>query len=271
VSNEARSAAASSPSIDPSIDPLRRTALVAGVLYLLTFLAVGTLNLYGPLLQDSAYVLTTGDGAGVRWGALIEVVVALACVGTALTLYPLLRRQGEAFALGFVSSRVVEAGLIFGGVISLLTLVGVHEGAGLAGTADKATLTIFGSSLVGIYKASFLLGQTLMPAMNAILLGALMYRTRLVPRIIPVLGLIGGPLMASSVVGQLIGINEQVSVWSGIALLPIFAWELSLGLWLTFKGFNRAAPILAAAMAHRREADAFVITTPSAVGTAGAA
>jgi hypothetical protein len=166
----------------------------------------------------------------------------------------------------------VEAGLIFGGVISLLTLVGVHEGAGIAGNADTGTLTIFGSSLVGIYKASFLLGQTLMPAMNAILLGALMYRTRLVPRIIPVLGLIGGPLMASSVVGQLLGINEQVSVWSGIALLPIFAWELSLGLWLTFKGFNRTAPILAAATADRHQADAFVpIATQPATGKAGAA
>jgi len=251
---------------------MRRTALVAGVFYLMTFIAVGTLNLYGPLLKDSAYVLTSGDGAGVRWGALIEVVAALACMGTALALYPLVRRQGEAFALGFVSSRVVEAAMIFGGVVSLLSLVAIHEGAGVAANADTSTLTVFGASLVAIYKATFLLGQTLMPAMNAILLGTLMYRTRLVPRIIPLLGLIGGPLMASSVVGQIIGINEQISVWSGIALLPIFAWELSLGLWMTFKGFNTKAPILAAATAHRRQADTFIrIATQTAIGKAGAA
>ena len=83
-----------------------------------------------------------------------------------------------------------------------------------------------------------------MPATNAVLLGTLMYRSGLVPRIIPTLGLIGGPLMISSVVGQLIGINEQISIWSLIALLPIFAWELSLGLWLVFKGF-RPSPVLA--------------------------
>jgi len=84
-----------------------------------------------------------------------------------------------------------------------------------------------------------------MAACNAALLGYLMYRSRLVPRAIPALGLIGAPLLLSSTVGTLFGINDTVSVWSGIATLPIFLWELSLGLWLAIKGFDRSAPILA--------------------------
>jgi len=131
--------------------------------------------------------------------------------------------------------------LLLTGVVSLLSLATLHQ-VGTAAGADTASLLTAGASLVATYNATFLIGQTLMPATNALLLGYLMYRSGLVPRIIPTLGLIGGPLMISSVIGQAIGINEQISVWSGIALLPIFAWEFSLGLWLVFKGF-RPSPI----------------------------
>jgi len=223
----------------------RKTALVAGVLYLITFVAIGTLTTYASVLKDPAYILSSGNDSGLRWGALLEVIVALAGIGTAITLFPLVKRQNEAFALGFVTTRVIEGGMILVGVVSLLSIASLHAGAGAAAGADRASLGTAGASLLATYNATFLIGQTLMPGMNAVLLGYLMFRTRLVPRLIPTLGLIGGPLMISSVVGQFIGINEQYSIWSGIALLPIFIWELSLGLWMTFKGFNLSAPILA--------------------------
>ncbi len=223
------------------MDSMRKTALVAGALYLLTFIAIGTLTLYTPVLKDTAYILSSGSDTGLRWGALIEVIVALAGIGTAITLFPVVKRQNETIALGFVTSRVIEGAMILTGVVSLLALATLHQ-VGTAAGADTASLLTAGASLVATYNATFLIGGTLMPATNALLLGYLMYRSGLVPRIIPTLGLIGGPLMISSVIGQAIGINEQISVWSGIALLPIFAWEFSLGLWLVFKGF-RPSPI----------------------------
>jgi len=129
-----------------------------------------------------------------------------------------------------------------------------------------------GVSFVALYKATFLLGQTLMPGMNAVLLGYLMYRSGLVPRLIPTLGLIGGPLMISSVIGQIIGVNEQYSVWSGIALIPIFIWELSLGLWMTFKGFRRDSPLMVeAAEAASRRASSAPRLTESPIPKAGVA
>ncbi|TAJ99021.1 MAG: DUF4386 domain-containing protein [Chloroflexota bacterium] len=228
------------------MDSMRKTALVAGVLYLITFLAVATLFVYGPVLKDSAYILSSGSDTGVRWGALVEVIVALAGVGCAITLFPVVKRQNEVFALGYVTTRVVEAGMIFVGVVSLLSLVTLRQDLG-AGGADTAAVSTAGASLVATYNAAFLLGQTLMPAMNALLLGYLMYRSGLVPRLIPAIGLVGGFLMTSSVIGQILGINEQVSVWSAIALLPIFAWELSLGLYMAIKGFRLSAPLMVAA------------------------
>lgn len=223
----------------------RKTALVAGVLYLITFVAIGTLTTYGSVLKDAGYILSSGNDTGLRWGALLEVIVALAGIGTAITLFPLVKRQNEAFALGFVTTRVIEGGMIFVGVVSMLSIATLHTGAAASAGLDSESLRTQGASLLGTYNATFMLGQTLMPGMNALMLGYVMFKSRLVPRIIPALGLIGGPLMISSVVGQIIGINEPISVWSGIALLPIFVWELSLGIWMTFKGFNPNAPILA--------------------------
>ena len=256
------------------MDSLRKTALVAGILYLITFIAVGTLTLYGPVLKDSAYVLGSGSDTGVRWGALIEVIVALAGIGTAITLFPVVKRQNEAFALGFITTRVLEAAVIFSGVVSLLSLLTLRQDLGAAAGADAGLLVTAGASFVANYNAAFLLGQTLMPGMNALMLGHLMYRSGLVPRAIPMLGLIGGPLMISSAIGQIIGINEPISLWSLIALLPIFAWELSLGLWLAIKGFKRNAPLLATTPAAMESPDgsAMAGASPLAVATkAGAA
>ena len=245
------------------MDSMRKTALVAGVLYLITFIAVATLTLYGPVLTDPAYILSSGSDTGVRWAALIEVIVALAGIGTAIALFPVVKRQSEAFALGFVTTRVLEAATIFAGVVSLLSLVTLRHDLGAAAGADSASLLTSGASLVATYKSTFLLGQTLMPGMNALMLGYVIYRSGLVPRVIPALGLIGGPLMISSVVGQIIGINEPISVWSGIALLPIFVWELSLGLWLAIKGFKFSAPLMVAAVAQSGSPDGPATTPPS--------
>ena len=256
------------------MDSMRKTALVAGVFYLITFISIPTLALYGTVLKDPAYILSSGSGTGVSWGALLEVIVALAGIGTAITLFPVLKRQNEAFALGFVTTRVLEASMIFIGVVSLLSLGTLRQDLGAAAGADAGSLVTTGASLVATYNSAFLLGQTLMPGMNALLLGYLMYRSGLVPRVIPALGLIGGPLMISSVIGQILGINEQVSAWSLIALLPIFTWELSLGLWMAIKGFKASAPLMVAtaAPAGRPDGPVAAVTSPTVVATkAGAA
>ncbi len=107
--------------------------------------------------------------------------------------------------------------------------------------ADAAALVTTGRALVAIQNWTFLIGQGLMPAVNALVLGSLLYRSGLVPRVMPVLGLIGAPLLISSVLGTMFGINAPVSVWSAIAVAPIFVWEFALGVWLIARGFNAAA------------------------------
>lgn len=222
------------------MSPTRKTALVAGIFYLITFVSIPTLALYGPVKDHRDWILGSGGHTVVLVGCLLEVIVALAGIGTAVTLYPVVKRQNEGTALGFVASRVLEAAMIFTGVVSLLSLVNLPHG-GATGAAAASLITT-GSSHVATYNATFLLGQTLMPAINALLLGSLLYRSRLVPRVLPVMGLIGAPLLIAAAVAILFGGIEQISAWTAVATLPVAAWELSLGVWLVAKGF-RPSPV----------------------------
>jgi hypothetical protein len=237
--------AAKPPAKRIPMSPTRKTALVAGIFYLITFISIPTLALYGPLKNHRDWILTSGSSTGVLVGAFLEVIVALAGIGTAVTLYPVVKRQNEGMALGFVTSRLLEAAMIFTGVLSLLSLVTLRHSLGAAGGANAAALVTAGASHVAVYNGTMLLGQTLMPCINALLLGTLMYRSRLVPRIIPIVGLIGAPLLLAAVIATLFsGDIGHVSAFRAIATFPVAAWEFSLGVWLVVKGF-RPSPITA--------------------------
>lgn len=221
------------------MDSTRKTALVAGACYLITFAAsIPAVFLLGPVLHDPHYITGSGPGAPVVLGCLLDLVNAFACVGTAVTLFPVVKRHNEAVALGFVTSRLFEAAVIVIGVVSLLAVVSLrHDLAGAAGP-DRDTLVAAGRALVAVRNRTFLLGPGLMPAVNALCLGWLLYRSRLVPRLIPALGLIGAPLLLAAAITTLFGVNQQSSAWSAIATAPIFAWELSVGLWMLLRGFR---------------------------------
>jgi hypothetical protein len=223
------------------MDKTRKTALVAGVFYLITFVSIPTLAIYRPVLNHRDWILGSGSSTGVLVGGFLEVIVALAGIGTAVTLYPVVKRQHEGLALGFVTARVLEGAMIFTGVVSLLSLVTLRQDLGGATGANAAALVTTGASHVAVYKWTFLLSQSLMPGINALLLGSLMYRSRLVPRIIPVLGLIGAPLLIIAVFATLLGQHTSLTGLAILPVLPVAAWELSLGVWLTVKGFKPSA------------------------------
>ena len=226
------------------MSPTRKTALVAGIFYLITFVSIPTLALYGPVKNHRDWILGSGGHTAVLVGGFLEVIVALAGIGTAVTLYPVVKRQNEGAALGFAAARVLEAAMIFTGVVSLLSLVTLRQDLGGAAGANAAALVTTGASHVAVYNWTFLLSQSLMPGINALLLGSLMYRSRLVPRIIPVLGLIGGPLLIVAVFATLLGQHSSLAGLAALPVIPVAAWEFSLGVWLVVKGF-RPCPITA--------------------------
>ncbi|MFI7252116.1 DUF4386 domain-containing protein [Micromonospora chalcea] len=230
------------------MDSLRKTSLVAGGFYLLTFVSIPTLTLYAPI-READYILGATPDTPVVVGGVLEVIVALACIGTAIALYPVLKRQGEARALGFVAARVLGAAGIFIGVASILTLVALRR----SGAEPDALVT--GRTLVAFYDSVFLLSQALLPAVNALLLGSLLYQSRLVPRVLPALGLAGAPLLVASDLGTLFGAWDRLSPVAAVAALPIAVWEFSLGVYLVVKGFK---PVTDGTVAPRPVQDATV-------------
>ena len=172
--------------------------------------------------------------------------------GTAVVLFPIVRRQNEVLAVGYVTARVFESAIIMVGVFSLLTVASLRSGldpalpledfAGTAAGADAASLVSLGSSLVALHDWTFLFGPGILAGVgNGMLLGYLMYRSGLVLRGMAVLGLIGGPVLVAAAVAILFGVIEAGSVWQVIATLPEALWELALGIWLIVKGFNTSA------------------------------
>jgi len=215
---------------------LRKTALVAGVFYLLTFVSIPTLFLYGQV-KGANYILGAGPDTAAIIGGISEVIVALAGIGTAVVLYPVVKRQNEGVALGFVGSRTLEAATIFAGVACLLTVVSLRQ----TGAGPDALVT--GHALVTLYNRTFLIGQGFIPAVNALLLGSLLYQSRLVPRILPLVGFVGALVLVASDIGTLFGLWGQFSGVAALATLPIALWEFSLGVYLVVKGFM-PSPIL---------------------------
>ena len=213
----------------------RKASLAGGVLYLLTFVSMPIGFLYSAILSDPNYIVGSGTDTAVIIGGILEIIVALACIGTAVALYPVVKKQNESVALGFIGSRVLEASTIFADVVCLLAIVTLRR----AGVGPNALIT--GKMLVVLY-GLFRLGQNLMPAVNDLLLGSLLYQSRLVPRILPLLGIIGAPLLIANTIVVMFGITSgPLYLLTGIGVLPIALFEFSLGIWLTVKGFSPSA------------------------------
>jgi hypothetical protein len=224
------------------VDSTRRTASLTGWLFVVTFVASipAYFILYAPVRDDPS--LITGAGAdpttSVALGAVLELLLIIANVGTAVVLFSILKRQNEAGALGYVSARLVECTFIAIGIISLLAFLLMRQ-EGTAG-ADAA----LGEAFVAIYDRAFLIGPGFFAGLaNGVILGYLMYRSGLVPRGMAMLGLIGGPLLMASGIAIMFDVTERGSSLQAIATIPEFFWELSLGIYLIVKGF-KPSPIL---------------------------
>lgn len=235
-------ATSAQPASPPRMDALRRIALAGGVLYLITFAAsLPQLKLFARIVDDpEGYVTGRGGNTALLWGSWLEIITALAGIGTAVALYPVTRRVSRTAAIGFVTSRVVEAGLILVGVVSLLAVATVHTDLAGATGARADALRVTAHALVAVRQWTFLVGPGLMAGVNALFLGFVMYRSRLVPRAIPALGLLGAPLILASATGTVFGLWDQISTPAAALALPVATWEFCLGVWLTVKGFRPA-------------------------------
>lgn len=230
------------------VDWTRKYSFATGLFYLITFAASIPPVLYflTPVLNDPNYIVSTGADTRVVIGCLLDGVNALAGIGSAVAFYPVARRLNESLALGFVTTRMFEAAVIMVGVVSLLAVVTMRRDAGGTTGADQASLVTTGQALVAVRDYTFQFGPNISAALNALMIGTILYRSRLVPRILPTMGLLAVLPLLVAAVATILGLTEQGSVWFAPGGALIFVWELSLGVYLVVKGF-KPSPLTAAA------------------------
>ncbi len=228
---------------------LRKPGRIAGLWFLATFVfSIPAVLLYDPVLNNADYILGKGLDARISLGALFEILLAIANIATAVVFFPVLKRVSETVALGYVASRTIESAMILTGVISLMSVLTLRNDLGGAG-GDSASLVLAGHTLVALHDWTFVLGPQLCSGLgNGLLLGYLMYRSALVPRGMAVLGLIGGPLAFVGGVFVLFGAFDDPSGALFAFTVVEIAWEASLAIYLTVKGY-RSTPLLAQASA----------------------
>ncbi len=229
----------------------RRTALIFGVLFLATFVfSIGGVILYNPVLHPADFMAGTGGDTRVRLGLFCEVLLIIANIGTAIVVFPIFRRQNETLALGYVTARIAECTFIAIGIVSLLAVVTLRQKA--AG-GDAGSLVADARSLVAVRNWTFVLGPGFVVGVgNGLILGYLMYQSGLMPRGLAILGLIAGPLICISGLAVVLDVIDRGGAAQGIATIPEFIWELSLGIYPMVKGF-KASPILEASLPTSRE------------------
>jgi hypothetical protein len=231
----------------------RKTALAGGILYLITFIAsIPAAILVGPAI-DPGFVTGAGSDQQVTLGLVLELVNVFGCIGCAVALFSVIRREHEGLAVGYLATRTFEAVTITVGVLSLLAVVTLRQQGAMSG--DAASLVPVSSALVAVRQWAMTIGPN-MAAFNALMLGTALYRARLVPRAIPALGIVGAPILISYVIGTILGLTGPGTIFQVIAVMPFFIWELVLGLWLTFKGFDEHSRLGLAERARRIESGA---------------
>jgi hypothetical protein len=221
----------------------QKAAKIVGVLFILAAVsAVAGVMLYDPILNGSDYLINGSKHANqVILGALMELILVVSAVGTATTMFPILRRYNETIALWHVCFRFLEAIVITVGVISVLSLLTLSQEFVAAGAPDVAAFQTSGTVLKDIHEWTFMLGPNFMLGINTMMYSYIFYKTKLVPRFIPILGMTGATLVFICALLVMFDVIEQVSVWGGLLALPVAANEMILAVWLIMKGFNSSA------------------------------
>jgi len=213
-----------------------------GILYIITFItSIPALLLFGPVLNDADYVLSGGADNRIFLGAFLELILIIANIGTALVPYAFFKRYSDRMALSYVAARIMESVFIGVGILAVLSVVTLRQDfAGTTGT-DSATLIALADALVAVKDWTFLFGPGFCGIGNGIMLGYMMYRSRLMPRSLTWFGLVGGPLMVTAGVAVLFGVLDQGGAGQFIMTIPEIIWEALIGIYLTVKGASALA------------------------------
>jgi len=225
------------------MDSNRKNEIIVGILFILAAApAIIGLALYQPILNDADYIVkNSANETQVVWGAFCELILAFSVIGISIMMYPILNKENESLAIGYVCFRLLEATIIILGIISLLSVVTLNQEFAKSVNPNVISFLTAGKLLVTVHNWTFLFGPNLALGPGTLMMSYILYKSKLVPRFIYVLGLVGGPLIFASAVLVMFGVFQQISVWGVLLTIPVFAYQMTLAVWLIVKGFNSSA------------------------------
>ena len=220
----------------------RKTGIIVGVLFL-TATVTGMLgdSLVGSILNAPDYLMNVyPNRTQVIIGVLISFILGLAIVGIAVFLFPILKKHNEPIALGYVGIRTAEFAILLVWSISPLLLITLSQEYVKAGDPDASSFQTFGAVLIAVrywvWRLVYILNGVL-----TLLLSYLLYQSKLIPRSISVLGLIGGAVLLAGTPLDMFGLIDVDQGAGLLVVLPGGLFELILPIWLFVKGFNSSA------------------------------
>jgi len=222
------------------MDSNRKNEIIVGILFILAAAAaILGFALYQPILNDADYIVkNSARETQVVWGAFCELILAFSVIGISIMMYPILNKENESLAIGYVCFRLLEATIIIIGIISLLSVVTLNQEFAKSVNPNVISFLTAGKLLVTVHNWTFLFGPNLALGPSTLMMSYLLYKSKLVPRFIYVLGLGGGSLILACALLVMFGVFPQISVWGGLFAIPVFLYEMILAVWLIGKGFN---------------------------------
>lgn len=218
----------------------KNSAIAAGILYLVAAAAaiIGRL-LYGPILQHPEYILQgSAQENQILWGAFFEIITAFAVFGTPIALFPVLRKINISLAVASVAFRVLEGTMIIVGILVLLTIVNLSHAFVLEVQPDNGSYLMISKAFLALHHRTFTFGPNIALGPSTFMIGYMLYKSRLVPRFIGILGMVGGPLIFLAGILIMFGVFSQTSLWSGLFTVPVFLYEILLAIRLLKKGYD---------------------------------
>jgi hypothetical protein len=221
----------------------RKTAIIVGALYIIgTVTGVLSLMLTKPLLDDPAYLLTiAAKGNQIILGALLIFMMGLALAMVPVMMFPILKKQNEVFALGYVVFRGgLETFTYIANVIALLLLVSFSQVYVQAGAPDASNFQALGTLLQKAVEISATTTEIVFP-LGALMFYSVLYQANLLPRWISGWGLLGVFLYEAAGLLHLFALIGQTSTIQLVLALPLGVQEMVMAVWLIVKGFNPSA------------------------------
>ena len=214
--------------------------IIIGFFYIVAAVsAVIAVIFYQPVLSDQWYLaVENGFETKILLGVLNDLLLVVSAVGTAVMLFPYIRKWNEHLALGYLCFRFMEAVFIAIGLVSILGLVSLSIQFE-SGSLTKENAQGAGFLLQAFHRWTFMLGPNLMLGINTFLYSYLLFKTGIIPQFLAIFGMVTAVLVFGAGLLDMFDIIEPVSTAKGILALPLGVYEMSLAVWLMVKGFNK--------------------------------